>query len=110
MKKVGMTWKAKPEHWEEYKDIHLKAGEEWPELLQAFAEHGIHNFNCFAFGTRIFAYLEIEGDDVYEALGKVAQTPVKKKWDAKVMPWLEPKVAEDSDLQFLEIEQIFYSP
>jgi L-rhamnose mutarotase len=111
MKKIGMTWDVKPEHWEEYRDIHLNAAEEWPELLEAFAQHGVHNFNCFAFGYRIFAYLEIrDEDEVYDVLEKVAQTPIKKKWDVKVMPWLKPKAAEESDVQFLEIERIFYSP
>ena len=111
MKKIGMTWDVKPEHWEEYRDIHLNAAKEWPELLEAFAQHGVHNFNCFAFGYRIFAYLEIrDEDEVYDVLEKVAQTPIKKKWDVKVMPWLKPKAAEKSDVQFLEIERIFYSP
>jgi L-rhamnose mutarotase len=71
----------------------------------------VHNFSCFGFGYRIFAYLEIrDEDEVYEVLDKVAQTPVKKKWDVKVMPWLKPKAAEGNDVQFLEIERIFYSP
>jgi L-rhamnose mutarotase len=107
MKKVGMTWLARPECWEQYRDIHLNP---WPELLEEFSKHGIHNFNCFAFGTRIFAFLEIEGEDVYEALGKVAQTPTKQKWDALVLPWLYPEAEEGSGVQFLELEHIFYSP
>jgi L-rhamnose mutarotase len=107
MKKVGMTWRVDPAHWDEYKEIHLNP---WPELLQVFAEHGVHNFNCFAFGTRIFAYLEIEGDDVYEVLGKVAQTPVKKKWDEEVTVQVLPEAEDGGGIQFLELERIFYSP
>ena len=37
MNKIGMTWDVKPEHWEEYKEIHLNAADEWPELLEMFA-------------------------------------------------------------------------
>ena len=107
MKQVGMTWRARPECWEQYRDIHLNV---WPELLQTFAEHGVHNFNCYAFGTQIFAYLEIEGDDVYEVLGRVAETETKKRWDALVMPWLEPEAVDGCGKTFLEIEHIFHSP
>lgn len=110
MKKVGMTWEVKPEHWDEYRAIHLNAERDWPELLEAFAEHGVHNFQCFAFDNRIFAYLETEDDDVYEVLNRVAQTPIKQKWDAKVVPWLQPEAAEGCGVMFLEIERVFYSP
>ncbi len=61
-------------------------------------------------GHRIFAYLETEDDDVYEALTRAAQTPIKKEWDAKVLPWLKPEASEGCGVQFLEIERIFYSP
>ena len=44
-----MTWDVKPEHWGEYKDIHLNAGRDWPELLKMFSDNGVHNFQCFAF-------------------------------------------------------------
>ena len=107
MKKVGMTWRVDPDKWDGYKAIHLNP---WPELLQTFSEYGVHNFNCFAFGTQVFAYLEIEGDDVYEALGKVAQTEVKKKWDAEVTVDVLPEAENGSGVQFMELERIFYSP
>ena len=51
MNKIGMTWDVKPEHWEEYKEIHLNAADEWPELLEMFASKGVHNFQCFAFNS-----------------------------------------------------------
>ena len=110
MKTIGMTWDVKPEHWEEYKEIHLNAGKDWPELLKMFSDNGVHNFQCFAFNYRIFAYLEIDDDDVYKVLQACADTTIKKKWDAKVLPWLKDVASEDTNLQFLELEKIFYSP
>jgi L-rhamnose mutarotase len=107
MKRVGMTWRVDRQFWEGYREIHMHP---WPELLQAFAEHGVHNFNCYALGTRVFAYLEIEGDDVLQVLGEVAQTEIKKKWDAEVTVQVLPTAADDCDQQFLEIERIFYAP
>lgn len=107
MKRVGMTWQVKPEHWAEYKDIHLNP---WPELLEAIQAVGIHNYSIFALGTRVFAYMEVDGDDPYEALDRLAQTDIKKKWDAEVTTWVMPEAVEGSGIQFMEIESIFYCP
>lgn len=107
MKRVGMTWRVRPEHWEEYKAIHLNP---WPELIAAIQEHGIHNYSIYALGHRVFAYMEVEGDDVYEALGALAQTDIKKRWDAEVTAWVTPEAEEGSGIQFMELERIFYCP
>jgi len=114
MKRVGMTWQIDPAHWKEYKDIHLNP---WPELLAAIQAAGIHNYSIFAFpqchpqgGVRVFAYLEVDGDDVYQAFNAIAQTDIKKKWDAEVTIWVLPEAAEGCGVQFLELEPIFYCP
>jgi L-rhamnose mutarotase len=112
MKRIGMTWRVKPEHWAEYRDIHLNP---WPELLDAIRAVGIHNYSIFAFPdapagdrTRVFAYLEIEGDDVLEVFNQLAQTEIKKKWDAEVTAWVLPEAVEGSGVQFMPLEPIFY--
>ncbi len=69
MKRVGMTWRVHPEHLEPYTDIHLNP---WPELLEAIQAVGIHNYNIFALGNRMFAYLEVDGD-IDEALGNAGR-------------------------------------
>jgi L-rhamnose mutarotase len=107
MKRVGMTWRVRPEHWEEYKAIHLNP---WPELIAAIQEHGIHNYSIYALGNRVFAYLEVDGDDVYAALGALAQTAIKKRWDAEVTAWVAPEAEEGTGIQFMELERIFYCP
>ena len=107
MQRVGMTWQVKPEHWEAYKQIHLHP---WPELVAAIQEYGIHNYSIFAFGTRAFAYMEVDSDDVQAVLRALAQTDIKKKWDAEVTVWVAPEAAEGISIQFLELERIFYCP
>ena len=107
MKRVGMTWRVKPEHWEEYRDIHLNP---WPELIEVIQAAGIRNYNIFAFGQRCFAYFEIEGDDVQAALDAVTNTDVKARWDEQVTVWVEPEAGEGTDEQFLELERIFFCP
>jgi L-rhamnose mutarotase len=107
MKRVGMTWRVAPEHWEEYKQIHLNP---WPELVTAIQEIGIHNYNIFAFGTRLFSYMEFDGDDLDAAMAALAQTEVKKKWDAEVTVWVESEAGDGAGVQFLELERVFYCP
>lgn len=114
MKRVGMTWQVDPAHWEEYKDIHLNP---WPELIRAIQTVGIHNYSIFALpqvepggGRRVFAYMEVDSDDVYEVLNTLAQTDIKKKWDQEVTAWVLPEAIAGSGIQFLEMEPVFYCP
>ena len=107
MQRIGMTWQVDPAHWDEYRAIHLTP---WPELIEAIQAVGIHNYSIFAFGTRVFAYLEVDGDDVYAALDRLAQTTVKRRWDAEVTAWVLPEAAEGTGIQFLALEPIFYCP
>src|SRR5512147_3075213 len=100
-----MTWQVDPVHWDEYKAIHLKP---WPELIKAIQAVGIHNYSIFAFGTRVFAYMEVDGDDPYMALDRLAQTDIKKHWDSEVTVWVMPEAQEGSGIQFMEIPSIFF--
>jgi L-rhamnose mutarotase len=123
MKRVGMTWRVRPAHWKEYRDIHLNP---WPELITAIQNVGIHNYSIFAFPdaessghplaeagdyrTRVFAYLEIEGDDVLAVFNTLAQAEIKKRWDAEVTAWVLPEAVEGSSVQFMPLEPIFFCP
>lgn len=107
MKRVGMTWQVDPVRWDEYKAIHLNP---WLELVQAIQEVGIHNYSIFAFGTRVFAYMEVDGDDVGEALARLTATEIKQRWDAEVTVMVLPEAEQGSGVQFMELEPIFYCP
>ena len=107
MKRIGMTWQVAPEHREGYKQIHLNP---WPELITAIQEIGIHNYNVFAFGTRLFATMEFDGDDLDAALALLARTDVKTRWDAEVPVWVEPEAEDGAGVQFMELERVFYCP
>lgn len=107
MKRVGMTWQVDPARWEEYRAIHLYP---WPELIRAIQDVGIHNYSIFAFGTRVFAYMEVDGEDAYAALAELSATDIKQRWDAEVTVMVLPEAAEGSGVQFLELEPIFYCP
>ncbi len=102
-----MTWQVSPEHWEAYEAIHLKP---WPELIDAIQAEGIHNYSIFAFGTRVFAYMEVDDDDVQAALARLSATEIKQRWDAEVTTLVMAEAAEGSGVQFLELKPIFFCP
>lgn len=104
MKRVGMTWQVDPEQLAPYTEIHLNP---WPDLIDAIQAVGIHNYSIFALGNRMFAYLEVDGD-VGEALGKLGETEVYKRWAVAVNPWVMPEAVEGGGIQFMEIPSIFY--
>ncbi len=106
MNRIGMTWRVHPEHLEPYTNIHLNP---WPELLEAIQEVGIHNYNIFALGDRMFAYLEVDGD-IDEALATLGETDVYKRWAVEVNPWVKPEATDGGGIQFMEIDQIFFCP
>lgn len=102
-----MTWQVDPANWEAYKAIHMNP---WPELMTAIQEVGIHNYSIFAFGTRVFAYMEVDGDDPYVALNRLSQMDIKKQWDEEVTVWVLPEAQEGAGIQFMEIPSIFFCP
>ena len=104
MKRIALTWQVDPDKWDVYKEIHLNP---WPDLLEALQAAGVHNYNIFAFGTRVFAYLEVDDD---EALARVQEAEVMDRWNEKVLPWVLSEAEEGSGIQFMELEQIFYCP
>ena len=65
----------------------------------------IHNYNIFAFGTRVFAYLEVDNDD---SLVELQKAEVMPRWNEKVLPWVQPEAEDGSGVQFMELERIFY--
>lgn len=104
--RIGMTWRVEPDQWEAYKRSHLSP---WPELLDEIQKSGIRNYSIFAFGTRTFAYFEVDGDP-REALDRLSATEVKKRWDLQVTRLVLPTADDSTDEQFLELESIFFSP
>ncbi len=77
MEKV--TWKGyvKDGMLEEYKRRH---DEIWPEMLQMFAEAGVHNYTIWNVGNELFGYYECEKGAQY-ALDYQAKSPVVAKWN-----------------------------
>ena len=107
MTRIGMTWRVDPDKWDEYKAIHL---DPWPELIEALQSVGIHNYCIYAFGLQMFAHMEVDSDDPAAAMAELQATDVMKRWNEKVLPWVQLEAEDDTGVQFMELEQIFYCP
>lgn len=77
MEKV--TWKGyvKDGMLEEYKRRHDQI---WPEMIEMFAEAGVHNYTIWNVGNELFGYYECEKGAQF-ALDYQAKSPVVAKWN-----------------------------
>lgn len=67
---------------------YLAAHQVWPEMLQAMHDAGIRNYSLFmAKDGMIVEYLEAENPA--EALRKVSQTDVSRRWEQRMAEFLE---------------------
>jgi len=100
MKRVGFTFKIKPELKAEYKKAH---DEIWPELAKAINDYGMHNYSIyFREGGTLFAYLEMEGD-FQEQMEKFGKTDINKRWQDHMDQYF---VKEDKSIIGPEIEML----
>ncbi|MCL2111216.1 MAG: L-rhamnose mutarotase [Clostridiales bacterium] len=85
MKKYLIVAEVKPEHLEEYIDIHINV---WPEMLEAVHDAGYTNEAIWIFKNYSIIYLECPDDKDHDDLNAALRaTDVCKKWDLTVGPW-----------------------
>lgn len=85
MKKYLMVVEVKPEHLQEYIDIHVNV---WQEMLEAIHEAGYTNEAIWIYKNQSIIYLECPDDKTHEELNAaVRETEVCKKWDITTGPW-----------------------
>ncbi|MFD5792041.1 L-rhamnose mutarotase, partial [Streptomyces diastatochromogenes] len=60
MKRVGQTIRLRPEHREEYLELHSAV---WPGVEAALHRANIRNYSIFLHGDVLFAYFEYHGVD-----------------------------------------------
>ena len=85
MKKYLMVVEVKPEHLQEYIDIHLEA---WPEMLEAIRDAGYTNEAIWIYKNQSIIYIECPDDKDNDELNAILRsTDVCKKWDITVGPW-----------------------
>lgn len=105
MKRVGFTFKIKPELRKEYEKAH---DDIWPEMAKAIKDHGIHKYSIyFKKDGTLFACLEVEGD-FEKQMAELSKLDVNKRWQEYMEKYF---VKEDKSVLGPEIEmleEVFY--
>ena len=91
-----------PDQIEEYQKRHNPI---WRELIDVFAEHGVHNYSIFLDETThmLFGYLEIEDEERFSA---IADTDVCRRWWAYMKPLM--KYNEDGTPWTRDLREVFH--
>ncbi|MBI4550830.1 MAG: L-rhamnose mutarotase [Candidatus Latescibacteria bacterium] len=104
MTRVGFLLKVKEEKIEEYKEYHKTV---WPEMLDALRAAGWHNYSLFMRPDGLlFGY--VETPDFEQALTKMAQTDVNRRWQTLMAPYFEGLGGKHADENMIQLEEVFH--
>jgi L-rhamnose mutarotase len=80
MQRVCFLLKVRADRLDEYRERHAAV---WPEMLQALAASGWHNYSIFARDDGLLVGY-VEADDLAAAQAAVAGTDVNARWQARM--------------------------
>lgn len=103
MRRVCFRLKVRPELRDEYVRRHAEV---WPDMLEALATTGWHNYSLFldADGTLIGYF---ETPDLEAALAGMAAREVNERWQAEMAPFFEQLDGLRPDEGFLVLDEVF---
>jgi len=104
MRRVCFQLQVRPDRIEEYKRRHAHV---WPEMLQALARHGWHNYSLFlrADGLLIGYF---ETPSLEAAVAGMATTDVNTRWQSEMSEFFEDLGDATPDQGFLQLDEIFH--
>jgi L-rhamnose mutarotase len=104
MVRIGFQLKVREEAIENYKRVHEAV---WPEMVDALARNGWHNYSLFMRGDgTLFGYFEAESSFA-ESLSGMASEEVNERWQSVMQPYFEG-VGAHADEMMLELEEVFH--
>lgn len=105
MNRVAFLLKVKQDRIEEYKKHHEQV---WPEMLEALAETGWHNYSLFMRDDGLlFGYFETP-DSLQAAQARMAEKDVNTRWQEFMAPFFESPSNARPDEMFLELTEVFH--
>ncbi len=101
--RVCFQLQVRPERLTEYRQRHAAV---WPEMLQALAATGWHNYSLFLRDDGLLiGYFET--DDLAASLQGMAETEVNGRWQAEMAPMFTD-LDTTPDEGFLRLDEIFH--
>ena len=104
MQRVCFQLQVKADRIEEYKARHAAV---WPEMLQALAATGWHNYSLFLRADgMLIGYFETPS--LADALAGMAATEVNGRWQSEMAEYFEELGDARPDTGFLQLEEVFH--
>lgn len=105
MERVGFRLQLRKDKLAEYVQHHQAV---WPEMLDALAETGWHNYSLFLDRNDATLIGYFETPDLEKALAGMAEKEINERWQAFMADYFVALDGRRPDEGFLKLENIFY--
>ena len=102
--RVCFQLQVRPDRIDEYRARHAEV---WPDMLQALADTGWHNYSLFLRGDGLLIGY-VETPSITEAQAGMARTEVNARWQAEMAEFFEDLEGQAPDEGFLVLDEIFH--
>ena len=104
MRRVCFQLQVKPERIAEYRDRHAEV---WPDMLEALASTGWHNYSLFLRDDGLLIGY-VETPSIEQAQAGMQDTEVNGRWQAEMAEFFDDLGDQKPDQGFLVLEEIFH--
>jgi len=102
--RVCFQLQVRPDRIDEYRARHAEV---WPDMLQALADTGWHNYSLFLRRDGLLIGY-VETPSIAEARAGMARTEVNARWQAEMAEFFEDLEGQAPDEGFLVLDEIFH--
>ena len=104
MRRVCFQLQVKPERIAEYRERHAEV---WPDMLEALASTGWHNYSLFLRDDGLLIGY-VETPSIEQAQAGMQDTEVNGRWQAEMAEFFDDLGDQKPDQGFLVLEEIFH--
>jgi len=104
MQRACFQLQVRPDRIEEYVARHAAV---WPEMLEALAENGWHNYSLFLRDDGLLIGY-VETPSIEEAVAGMATTDVNARWQAEMSEFFEELGDARPDTGFVQLREVFH--
>ena len=104
MRRICFLLKVKPDRLDEYRAAHAGV---WPEMLEALARHGWHNYSLFLRGDGLLVGY-CETPDFQRAVAGMQDEAVNARWQSAMADYFEDLPGVAADRAMMPLEEVFH--
>jgi L-rhamnose mutarotase len=104
MERVAQVIRVRPEHLDEYRDLHRDVPD---AVLDTLRRCHIANYSIHLLGDRLFSYFEYHGDDLRADVARMTADEATQEWWKLTDPCQEPVEEAGPGDWWTPMEQVF---